>query len=241
MFLIQISLNILFHEKIYQINSNFVEMLLLFFLLSYRIRSLPSKKSCSRYRISIFLKSLVVLRDVRRGCSVAKIQIAHDQPSCSVPAAICIFCAFRYLSKRVPHLAFRGQYYTLREHNRTGSAISHRSVHIATRDPGNSACSTTIFRQTRLCGVFPSPISFSLRTKVTRHTIISRPKFIALTMNFHVRFSAQRVPTNDDLARKIFLAMIFHVSSFLFRSDCRWNWMFKLYTVRERLFEQRSR
>jgi len=35
-------------------------------------------------------------------------------------------------------------------------------------------------------------------------------------MNFHVRFSAQRAPANDDLARKISLAMIFHASSFLF-------------------------
>lgn len=39
-----------------------------------------------------------------------------------LPPAICIFCAFRYLSKRVLHLAFRGQYYTLCEHNRSSIA-----------------------------------------------------------------------------------------------------------------------
>lgn len=167
----------------------------------------------------------MIFRDVQRGCSTAKIQIVHDQPSRSVPAAICIFCAFRYLSKRVPHLAFRGQYYTLHEHNRSSSAISHWFVHIATRNPGNSAYSTAIFRQTRSCDAVFSRQFLFLYTQRSRQWIISRPKFIALTMNFHVRFSAQRAPANDDLARKISLAMIFHASSSLFsQSGCRWNW-----------------
>lgn len=121
-----------------------------------------------------------------------------------------ILCFSISVQAGVPHLAFRGQYYTLREHSRSSSAISHRSVRIAAkprvarRFSGECAAAPFFSRK------------FFFYTQRSRRRIISCPKFIALTMNFHARFPAQRAPANDDLAREIFFAMIFYASSFLF-------------------------
>lgn len=126
----------------------------------------------------------------------------------------------------VPHLAFRGKYYTLA----AGSTVPFPTDICLSRQTPAIPRIMTIFQQTCATALlssreFPFPfLSFFLFFFFLFSTMIPRPKFTVLTMNFHAKLPTQAISLmtisharfssrqrNDSLCK-------------FFHADCRWNW-----------------
>lgn len=131
-------------------------------------------------------------------------QIAYGRPY-PVPAAICIFHAFRYLSEPMYHIwRFEVSITLSQRRNVTNLAVPFPTdicplrlelsrYRVQRRFSGKR------MRQRR--SVFLSLFYFLFLffyMRGSRRRIISRPKFTALMMNFHARFPARRDRINDD-------------------------------------------